>query len=89
MWALRAFLYCSLFHIMKDFHDPIVERLESFLRANEIEVAGIEFIRDASGSTHVYDINTNTNYNPAAEKQAGVSAVPRLAEYLRDALDKA
>lgn len=46
---------------------------ERFLAANEIEVAGIEFIRDASGRTFTYDINTNTNYNAEAEAADGVT----------------
>ena len=35
-----------------------------------IEVAGIEMIADAEGGTWVYDVNTNTNYNPDAEAAA-------------------
>ena len=48
-------------------------RLEGFLAQSGIDVAGIEFIRDASGRVLVYDVNTNTNYNPAAEEAAGVA----------------
>jgi hypothetical protein len=40
-------------------------------------VAGIEFIRDANGRTLVYDVNTNTNYNPEAEQRAGVAGTDR------------
>lgn len=52
-------------------------RLERFLAGNGIEVAGIEFIRDASGRTLVYDVNTNTNYNPEAEQRAGIAGTDR------------
>lgn len=62
-------------------------RLEGFLAQSGIDVAGIEFIRDASGRVLVYDVNTNTNYNPAAEEAAGVAGTARsgpgaLAEFL-------
>lgn len=62
-------------------------RLEGFLAQSGIDVAGIEFIRDANGRVLVYDVNTNTNYNPAAEEAAGVAGTARsgpgaLAEFL-------
>jgi hypothetical protein len=52
-------------------------RLERFLAAVRIEVAGIEFISDDSGRTLVYDVNTNTNYNPDAEERAGRAGTSR------------
>ena len=48
----------------------------------DIHIAGFKFILDKAGNTYVYDTNTNTNYNSAAEHRAGVSAMDRLAEYL-------
>lgn len=57
-------------------------RYEAFLAANGIEVAGIEFIRDAAGAIYTYDVNTNTNYNPDAEARAGLSAMTALARFL-------
>jgi hypothetical protein len=57
-------------------------RYEAFLTGNGIEVAGIEFIRDAAGVVYTYDINTNTNYNPDAEARAGRSAMTALARFL-------
>ena len=60
------------FTILKDFDDPILGKYERFLAENGIEIAGIEFIRDASGEIFTYDVNTNTNYNPQAEAEAGV-----------------
>ena len=53
------------------------ERLEGFLAANGVEVAGIEFIRTAEGRVLTYDVNTNTNYNPDAEAAAGVAGTDR------------
>ena len=62
-------------------------RLERFLLENGIEVAGIEFITDNAGRTLVYDVNTNTNYNPEAEARSGRAETSRsgpgaIAEFL-------
>jgi hypothetical protein len=63
--------------------DPgLKQRYEAFLAANDIEVAGIEFIRDQDGIVYTYDVNTNTNYNPDAESRAGCSAMTALARFL-------
>jgi hypothetical protein len=66
-------------------------RLERFLDRARVDVAGIEFILDESGAPLVYDVNTNTNYNPDAEARAGLAGTPRsgmgaLAEYLGNLL---
>jgi glutathione synthase/RimK-type ligase-like ATP-grasp enzyme len=53
------------------------ERLEGFLSSSGIDVAGVEFIRTAEGRALVYDVNTNTNYNAAAEEAAGVAGTAR------------
>jgi hypothetical protein len=63
-------------------------RYEAFLAANDIEVAGIEFIRDAEGGVYTYDVNTNTNYNPDAERVAARSAMATLAKFLGGELAK-
>jgi len=44
----------------------IIEQLENFLRENQIEIAGIEWV-DNGENIYVYDVNCNTNYNVAAE----------------------
>ena len=76
------------FEILQDFGEKTQEkhyisRLEQFLKANQIGIAGIEFIRDDKNRLFTYDINTNTNYNAEAEKAAriertGMSAVATL-----------
>ena len=68
-------------------------RLEGFMAQSGIDVAGIEFIRDTDGRVLVYDVNTNTNYNPGAEEAAGVAGTPRsgpgaLAAFLAAELGK-
>ena len=76
------------FQIIENFHDPIIENYEAFLKQNEIKVAGIEFIRDANGEIYTYDVNTNTNYNADAEKQAGCYNMMTLAQTLKAELEK-
>ena len=65
---------------------PLIQRLEAFLAEQRIDIAGIEFIDTADGDQVIYDINTNTNYNPAvesAETAAGrLSAADRIAEFI-------
>lgn len=70
------------FQIVKDFQDPIIEKYESFLAANGIQVAGIEFIRNQAGEIFTYDINTNTNYNSDAEAAAGIYGMLEVAKFL-------
>ncbi len=70
------------FTIVNDIDAGLKWRYEAFLAANGIEVAGIEFIRDAAGTLYTYDVNTNTNYNPDAEARAGRSAMTALARFL-------
>ena len=53
------------------------DRLEGFLSSSGIDVAGVEFIRTADGRALVYDVNTNTNYNAAAEEAAGLAGTAR------------
>ena len=68
--------------------DPALRaRLEGFMERAGVDVAGIEFIAGADGAPLVYDVNTNTNYNPEAEARAGIAGTARsgmgaLAEYL-------
>jgi hypothetical protein len=70
------------FTIVGDIDHALKQRYTAFLAANGVEVAGIEFIRDAAGTAYTYDVNTNTNYNPEAEARAGRSAMTALARFL-------
>jgi biotin carboxylase len=78
------------FEILTDFHDPILARYERFLADNGIEIAGIEFIADESGTLYTYDVNTNTNYNAQAEADAGlkVTGMQAVAAFLGEELAK-
>jgi hypothetical protein len=75
------------FQIVAGIPDALRTRLERFLAAAGIDVAGIEFITDTVGQTLVYDVNTNTNYNPEAELRDGRAGTDRsgpgaIATYL-------
>lgn len=73
------------FVITRRFDDhEMIKSLHSFLRSQDIDVAGIEFIEDKQGQLFVYDVNTNTNYNQAAEQRAAVeqTGMGALADYL-------
>jgi ribosomal protein S6-L-glutamate ligase RimK-like protein len=74
------------FTIVRDFWHPIVERYRRFIADNGIGIAGIEFISDARGEIYTYDVNTNTNYNSAAEADAGIYGMQAIAAYLGEEL---
>ena len=75
------------FQIVRDFDHPLLPKWQAFLAANDIRIAGIEFIVDENGRAFTYDVNTNTNYNPDAEAKDGRAGTPRsgmgaVASYL-------
>ncbi|WP_193128328.1 ATP-grasp domain-containing protein [Gulosibacter sediminis] len=80
----------SLFSIRESVtaDDELIVRLRDFLAANRIEVAGIEFMETVDGRRVVYDINTNTNYNPDVEAIAPASAAASLVRALGRELDQ-
>ncbi len=65
------------FTIVDGIDAALRRRLEGFLAGAGIDVAGIEFISDDAGRTLVYDVNTNTNYNPDAEERADRAGTSR------------
>jgi hypothetical protein len=75
------------FTVINGIDTDLRDRLEGFLEQTGVDVAGIEFILGTDGQPLVYDVNTNTNYNPDAEARAGIAGTPRsgmgaLAAYL-------
>ena len=75
------------FQIVRDFAHPLLPKWQAFLAANDIGIAGIEFIVDENGRAYTYDVNTNTNYNPDAEAKDGRTGSARsgmgaIASYL-------
>lgn len=79
------------FEIIKDFHNPDLPKLETFLQRQGIDIAGIEYITDVEGNRWVYDINTNTNYNSEAEAATGYhwKGMRQLASYLQQEFEVA
>ncbi len=76
------------FRILPEFDHPILGAYKKFLAANDIEVAGIEFITDVHGELYTYDVNTNTNYNAAAEAVAQKFGMKTVARFLGRELQK-
>jgi hypothetical protein len=76
------------FRILADFDHPILADYQRFLAHNGIEIAGIEFIADSHGRLYTYDVNTNTNYNSAAEAQAKKFGMRTIARFLGRELHK-
>ncbi|GAM14719.1 ATP-grasp domain-containing protein [Mesobacillus selenatarsenatis] len=74
------------FQVIEGFSDPIIDQYKRVLEANNINVAGIEFIKNESGEIFTYDINTNTNYNSDAEAKAGKFGMMQLAKFLGEEL---
>ena len=70
------------FRILSGIDPQLQAAYEGFLARNGIEIAGIEFIRGLDGEIRTYDVNTNTNYNPDAERRAGRSGPDAIAEFL-------
>ncbi len=70
------------FQIRAEFDHPLLPAWQAFLAKNDVEIAGIEFIADASGRSFTYDVNTNTNYNSDAEAKDGRNGMRAIAEYL-------
>jgi len=76
------------FRIVRDFAHPVVERYRRFIADYGIGIAGIEFIADKTGEIYTYDVNSNTNYNGAAEAEAGIYGMRAIAAYLGSELKK-
>ncbi|MER2107877.1 MAG: alpha-L-glutamate ligase [Solibacillus sp.] len=76
------------FEVIYDVNPDQIASYEAFLAANNITVAGIEFIVGEDGTVYTYDINTNTNYNGDAEAKAGKFGMLELATFLGKALEK-
>ena len=70
------------FTVIDTIEPALQSRFEHFLEANNIAIAGIEFVTDAAGNSYTYDVNTNTNYNPDAEQAAGRNAPAAVAQFL-------
>jgi hypothetical protein len=78
----------SRFTVVRDFDDPIIQTSALFLTQNGIEIAGIEFIRDAEARIFTYDVNTNTNAQAETAPQVRVTGMQAIARFLGEELAK-
>jgi len=76
----------SKFMILKNYKNPDIGKYENFLKNNNIEIAGIEYITDNNGIRYTYDVNTNTNYNGIAENKAKIDGMYEIAKFLKKEL---
>jgi hypothetical protein len=81
------------FQVVPGIPDGLRGRIERFLAGNDVEVAGVEFITDGGGRLLVYDVNTNTNYNPEAEARDSRTGTTRsgpgaIAQFLGTELER-
>jgi hypothetical protein len=63
--------------------DPLVTQYLHMMKAEGLEVAGIEFVEDRQGRRYTYDINGTTNYNSVLGREVGVDGMREVARYLR------
>ena len=76
------------FKIVENNRTELIEKYKQFLKANKIDVAGIEFVVDENGEVYTYDVNTNTNYNSDAEALEQKYGMLELAKVLGKELEK-
>jgi hypothetical protein len=76
------------FQILPQFEHPLAPAWQAFLAANDIGIAGVEFIVDETGRSFTYDVNTNTNYNAEAEAKDGRRGMRAIAAYLGRLLEQ-
>jgi biotin carboxylase len=70
------------FSILDTIDAELVQKYRSFLAANDVAIGAIEFIMDTEGRAYTYDVNTNTNYNAAAETRANRYGMHEVARFL-------
>ena len=75
------------FKIVENNRTELIEKYKQFLKANKIDVAGIEFVVDENGEVYTYDVNTNTNYNSDAEALEQKYGMLELAKLLGKELE--
>lgn len=71
----------GLFALREGFDHPIVADYLRFALREGVEIAGLEFIETADGRLVTYDVNTNTNYNPAVDAVAPRSGPGAIARF--------
>ncbi len=70
------------FTILDTVDANLLRDYRAFFAANDVQIGAAEFITDAAGRAYTYDVNTNTNYNSAAEADAGRYGMEEIARFL-------
>jgi len=66
-----------------DAKDALVQKYIGLMKAEGIEVAGIEFVEDAQGNRYTYDINGTTNYSGVLGEKIGIDGMREFARWIR------
>lgn len=77
----------ALFALRKDVPAALIDRYARFLKREQIDVAGIEFIEDEDGVAWTYDVNGTTNYSPDVEAAHDLSGMAAIAELVKHELE--
>jgi glutathione synthase/RimK-type ligase-like ATP-grasp enzyme len=77
----------SLFALRTDVPSALISNYKAFLKREQIDVAGIEFIEDAEGRCWTYDVNGTSNYSPDVEKKHDLSGMAAVADLVARCLE--
>ena len=69
--------------------DPLVQAYVRLCARHSIDIAGIEYVQDASGRRYTYDIKGTTNFNSGLEQQHGLSGMDAIAQLCARNLNEA
>ncbi|MFT7582987.1 MAG: hypothetical protein ACI9MR_004673, partial [Myxococcota bacterium] len=67
--------------------DPLIQQYLAMCKAEELEIAGIEFVEGHDGQRYTYDINGTTNYNSGVGRKVGVDGMRQVARYIKKVVD--
>lgn len=78
----------SLFSLQTEPRHDIIDGYLKFCRANDIQVAGIEYVEGQDGVAYTYDVNTNTNYSPKVEEEHNLGGPMAIANLVARVLER-
>jgi len=78
------------FQIIENYVNPDIEKYQALLKSQGVDIGALEYVTGADGNRYVYDINTNTNYNSAAEQvySQNIGGMDSIADLLGNELYK-
>jgi glutathione synthase/RimK-type ligase-like ATP-grasp enzyme len=77
----------SLFALREDVPPALISKYKAFLKREQIDVAGIEFIEDAKGRCWTYDVNGTSNYSRDVEEAHNLSGMAAVADLVAHCLE--